>query len=344
MTLSPRNLYRRCVFFSALLLCSSLMAQQSPPSGTAGSGQSQSEDQSVGTLRVNVDVVNVYCNVKDKRGALIPDLKRDDFQLTEDGKPQSVKYFATESNQPLTLGLLIDTSASQMRVLPMEQEAGEQFLRQVLGKEDLAFLINFDIDVTLDQDYTSDVRELRHALDQTRINAGGAVGGGPGAGQGPFPTSNMPRGTLLYDAIYLAADDKLGREVGRKAMIILTDGEDQGSRYRIREAIEAAQKADAICYVILIADRGFYGGAYSGEDKMKQLAEETGGRVIEVSNKYDKLRQAFDQIASELRTQYALGYTPTNNVKDGTFRKIDIKSKSGYRVQARRGYYAIASR
>src|SRR5437660_4398533 len=343
MTLSPRNLYRRCVFFSALLLCSSLMAQQ-PPSGTAGSGQNQSEDQSMGTLRVNVDVVNVYCNVKDKRGALIPDLKRDDFQLTEDGKPQSVKYFATESNQPLTLGLLIDTSASQMRVLPMEQEAGEQFLRQVLGKEDLAFLINFDIDVTLDQDYTSDVRELRHALDQTRINAGGAVGGGPGAGQGPFPTSNIPRGTLLYDAIYLAANDKLGREVGRKAMIILTDGEDQGSRYRIREAIEAAQKADAICYVILIADRGFYGGAYSGEDKMKQLAEETGGRVIEVSNKYDKLRQAFDQIASELRTQYALGYTPTNNVKDGTFRKIDIKTKEGHRVQARRGYYAIASR
>src|SRR5437660_11451634 len=341
MTLSPRNLYRRCVFFSALLLCSSLMAQQ-PPSGTAGSGQNQSEDQSMGTLRVNVDVVNVYCNVKDKRGALIPDLKRDDFQLTEDGKPQSVKYFATESNQPLTLGLLIDTSASQMRVLPMEQEAGEQFLRQVLGKEDLAFLINFDIDVTLDQDYTSDVRELRHALDQTRINAGEAVGGGPGAGQGPFPTSNIPRGTLLYDAIYLAAADKLGREVGRKAMIILTDGEDQGSRYRIREAIEAAQKADAICYVILIADRGFYGfGGYHGDFEMKKLTQETGGRVIEVGNKIEKLRQAFDQISQELRSQYNAGYVPINTARDGSFRKVDIKPKKGdYKIQARSGYYA----
>src|SRR5207248_11758948 len=140
MTLSPRNLYRRCVFFSALLLCASLMAQQAPPSGTAGSGQSQSEDQSMGTLRVNVDVVNVYCNVKDKRGALIPDLKRDDFPITEDGKPQCVTYFATESNQPLTLGLRFDTSASQMRVLPMEQEAGGQFLRQVVGIGEVAFL------------------------------------------------------------------------------------------------------------------------------------------------------------------------------------------------------------
>jgi VWFA-related protein len=334
----PTNFFRSMAVFVVLWICLPLFAQQQqPPSG-------QSEDQSVGTLKVSVDVVNVYCNVKDKRGALIPGLKREDFQLTEDGKPQTVKYFATESNQPLTIGLLIDTSASQMRVLPMERDAGEQFLRQVLTKEDLAFLINFDVDVTLDQDFTTDVGELRHALDQTRINAGSGIGGGPGAGQGPFPTSNVPRGTLLYDAIYLAADEKLSHEVGRKAMIILTDGEDQGSRYRIREAIEAAQKADAICYVILIADRGFYGGAYSGEDKMKQLAEETGGRVIEASNKYEKLKQGFDQIANELRTQYALGYTPTNNVKDGTFRKIDIKTKEDYRVQARRGYYAIASK
>ena len=334
------NLFSKFVLLLAFLL--SPLAAQQPPSGTTSS--QDENQQSAGTLRVNVDVVNVYCNVKDKRGALIPGLKREDFQLTEDGKPQVVKYFATESNQPLTLGLLIDTSASQMNVLPMEREAGEQFLRQVLTKEDLAFLINFDIDVTLDQDFTTDVRELRHALDQTRINAGSGIGGAPGAGQGPFPTSSIPRGTLLYDAIYLAADDKLGREVGRKAMIILTDGQDQGSRYRIREAIEAAQKADTICYVILIADRGFYGGAYSGEDKMKQLAEETGGRVIEASNKYEKLRQAFDQIANELRTQYALGYTPTNNLKDGTFRKIEIKTKEGQRVQARRGYYALASR
>jgi VWFA-related protein len=174
-----------------------------------------------------------------------------------------------------------------------------------------------------------------------QINAG--MGGGPpGLGGGPIPTT--PRGTLLYDAIYLASDEKLKNEVGRKAMIIFTDGEDQGSRLRIRDSIEAAQKADAICYVILIADRGFYGGfGYSGDYEMKKLAEATGGRVIEVGNKQDKLHDAFDQIQKELRSQYNIGYSPTNNKQDGTYRKIQIKTKTGdYKVQARQGYYAMA--
>ena len=173
-----------------------------------------------------------------------------------------------------------------------------------------------------------------------QINAG--VGGGPpGLGGGPVPTT--PRGTLLYDAIYLGADEKLKNEVGRKAMIIFTDGEDQGSRLRIQDAIEAAQKADTICYVILIADRGFYGGfGYSGDSEMHKLAEATGGRLIEVGNKQDKLKAAFDQIQNELRSQYNIGYSPTNNKLDGTYRKIQIKTKGDYKVQARQGYYAIA--
>ena len=125
-------------------------------------------------------------------------------------------------------------------------------------------------------------------------------------------------------------------------MIIFTDGEDQGSRLRIRDAIEAAQKADTICYVILIADRGFYGGfGYSGDMEMRKLAEETGGRVIEVGNKQEKLRQGFEQIQNELRSQYNIGYTPTNTKLDGTYRKIQIHSKD-YKVQARQGYYAMA--
>src|SRR5437763_13913185 len=132
MNLLRKNLFGRFAF--GVLLCASLVAQQQPPSSTTSSPDEN--QQSAGTLRVSVDVVNVYCNVKDKRGALIPGLKREDFQLSEDGKPQTVKYFATESNQPLTLDLLIDTSASHMNVLPMEREAGEQFLRQVLTKED----------------------------------------------------------------------------------------------------------------------------------------------------------------------------------------------------------------
>ena len=133
----------------------------------------------------------------------------------------------------------------------------------------------------------------------------------------------------------------LSKEVGRKAMIILTDGQDEGSRLKLQDAIEAAQKADAIVYVLLCADRGFYGGfGYSGEGDMRKLTEQTGGRVINVGNKFDKLREAFDQIAAELRSQYNIGYTPTNEKKDGTYRKVEIKSKQGYKIQARSGYYA----
>ena len=164
----------------------------------------------------------------------------------------------------------------------------------------------------------------------------------PGAGGGPVPCSGTPKGTLLYDAVYLASHDELAKEVGRKAMIILTDGEDEGSHYKVKDAIEAAQKSDSIVYVLLIADRGFYGGFYSGDRQMKELTSETGGRMIEVGNKMDKLKDAFDQIARELRSQYNIGYTPTNSAQDGTFRKIELRSKQGYKIQTRSGYYAIA--
>jgi VWFA-related protein len=300
-----------------------------------------SDDQSVSTLKVNVNVVNLFFNVKDKHGALVPNLTKDQFEVYEDGKPQTIKYFSSESNQPLTLGLLIDSSASQMRVLEDEKVVGAQFLKEVLRKDDLAFVISFDVNVDLLQDFTADASELRHAMNRAKINSGGAGGGAPGLGGGPLPTSNNPRGTLLYDAVYLAANEKLSREVGRKAMILLTDGADQGSQTRIQQAIEAAQKADTIAYVIMIADRGFYGGfGYSGDHDMKKLAEQTGGRVINVGNKPDKLKEAFDQIANELRSQYNIGYTPTNPARDGSFRKVEVRAKNGLKIQARQGYYA----
>ena len=306
------------------------------------SSQQPDEDQRTETFKVSVEVVNLFFNVKDKKGALIPALTRDDFEVLEDGKPQTIKYFAAEANQPLTLGLLVDTSGSQGRVLPMEQEVGAAFLKEVLREKDLAFLISFDVNVDLLQDYTSSPRELKAALERTRINTGGGFSTGiPGIGGGPIPQSHPPRGTLLYDAIYLAADEKLRSEVGRKAMIILTDGNDQGSRMSLRDAVEAAQKADTICYVLLIADRGFYAqGEYVGDSEMKRLAEETGGRVVNVGNKYEKLKQAFDQIAQELRSQYNIGYTPTNTNRDGGFRKVEVRSRQGHRIQARKGYYA----
>jgi VWFA-related protein len=325
------------------MLPAAIWAQQPPPT-LPDSSQQNNEQKPVTTLKVEVNVVNLFFNVKDKHGALISGLTKDDFQVFEDGKRQTIKYFAAESNEPLTLGILIDTSYSQNRVLPMEKEVGAAFLRQVLTPKDLAFVINFDVQVTLAQDFTNNVGELREALDSTRINAGGMVGGIPGMGQGPFPTQGTPKGTLLYDAVYLASQEKLANEVGRKAMILLTDGEDQGSRTRIQEAIEAAQKADTICYVLLVADRGFYFGqgmGYSGEGAMRQMAEQTGGRVINVGNKYEKLKQAFDEISNELRSQYNIGYVPTNSKRDGSFRKVEIKARD-YKIQARRGYYAPA--
>jgi VWFA-related protein len=307
----------------------------------AASAQSNDKQDELPTFKSQVNVVNLFFNVKDKHGALIPNLTKDSFQVFEDGKPQTIKYFTAETNQPLTLGIMIDSSASQERVLEYEKEAGYEFLKQVLNDKDMAFVISFDVNVDLLQDFTNDNKLLKSALNRAKINAGGGGGGLPGMGGGPFPTSTTPRGTLLYDAIYLGAHDKLASEVGRKAMIVLTDGEDQGSQLKIKDAIEAAQKADTICYVILIADRGFYAGGYGGDRAMKELAQNTGGRVIEASNKEDKLKKAFDEIAKELRSQYSIGYTPTNTKLDGSFRRIEIRTKEGYKIQTRSGYYAI---
>jgi VWFA-related protein len=329
---------------------SSLRAQAMPklagtPDGTEQSQQNENEDRSVDTLKVNVDVVQLFFNVKDKKGGLIPNLAKDDFEIAEDGKPQTIKYFTAESNLPLTLGILIDASGSQARVLDMEKEVGGNFLSEILREKDEAFVISFDVTVDLLQDFTNSVHRLKAAMNSAKINTGGGGGSIGGLGGGPFPTSGTPKGTLLYDAVYLASHDQLAKEVGRKAMIILTDGEDQGSRLRVQDAIEAAQKSDSIVYVLLIADRGFYGGFYGGDREMKKLSEETGGRVIEVGNKFDKLKDAFDQIARELRSQYNVGYTPTNRAKDGTFRKVEVRTKEkNYKVQARSGYYSIGSK
>jgi VWFA-related protein len=321
----------------AVLLAGVALAQTPPQS--IPPPPKQGEQEPLDTFRVDVSVVNIFFNVKDKHGALLPGLTKDDFEVKEDGTLQKIKYFSAETNLPLTLGILIDTSGSQQNVLPMEQEVGGEFLKQVLREKDLAFVINFDVNIELVQDFTNSARQLSRALNSVRINTGGASTGVPGMGGGPIPTGN-PRGTALYDAVFLASDEKLAREVGRKAMIILTDGEDVGSKLKIQDAIEAAQKSDTICYVLLIADRGFYGGfGYSGDREMRKLTEETGGRTIDVGSRADKLQQAFDQISAELRSQYTIGYSPINQKRDGKFRQLELHSKSG-KVQARKGYYA----
>ncbi len=323
---------------------SSTVDAQAPAQKPAAAQTPEEEQGPAGTVRVNVNVVGLFFNVKDKHGALIPNLTKNDFDVLEDGKPQTIKYFAAESNLPLTLGILIDSSGSQLRVLDMEKEVGGAFLRQILTDKDEAYVIDFNVDASLVQDYTRDVHRLQAALNKVKINTGFTTGPIPGAGGGPVPTApGSQKGTVLYDAVYLSAHDMLAKEVGRKAMILLTDGEDEGSQLKIQDAIEAAQRADAIIYVLLCADRGFYGTfqvGYSGESEMRKLTEATGGRVINVGNKFDKLKEAFDQIAAELRSQYNLGYTSTNTVLDGSYRKLEVKSKQNYKVQCRAGYYA----
>lgn len=335
----PKAHIPRSFVVSSLLLLFGLAAYGQ--AGAAGQDQNQTDQ----TLTVNVNVVQLFFNVKDKKGGLIPNLTKDQFEVTEDAKPQTIKYFAAETNLPLTLGMLIDSSGSQMNVLEMEKQVGGQFLDQVLQEKDLAFVIDFDVNVDLLQDFTNSTHLLKAAMNSARINTAGGGGTGiPGLGGGTVPTQGAPRGTLLYDAVYLAAHDELAQQVGRKAMILLTDGQDEGSQLKLKDAIEAAQKADAIVYVLLCADRGFYGGfgGYSGEGEMKKLTEETGGRVIDVGNKLAKLREGFDQIANELRSQYYIGYTPTNTKLDGTFRKVEIHtSDKNYKIQARSGYFAI---
>ncbi len=358
---SPAGAAASILFVLAALTVATLpAAAQSPASSTADApqagaqnaaqkpadAQTPGDDQGpAGTVRVNVNVVGLFFNVKDKHGALIPNLTKNDFDVLEDGKPQTIKYFAAESNLPLTLGILIDSSGSQRNVLDMEKEVGGAFLRQILTDKDEAYVIDFNVDASLVQDYTRDVHRLQAALNKVRINTGFTTGPIPGAGGGPVPTApGSQKGTVLYDAVYLSAHDMLAKEVGRKAMILLTDGEDEGSQLKIKDAIEAAERADAIVYVLLCADRGFYGsfgmGGYTGEGEMRKLTEATGGRVINVGNKFDKLKEAFDQIAAELRSQYNLGYTSTNTVLDGSYRKLEVKSKQNYKVQCRAGYYA----
>jgi VWFA-related protein len=308
--------------FSLGLAVPAARAQQTPPSTT---------------LKVTTEVVNVLAIVKDKHGRLIPDLNKDDFEITEDNVPQKITYFSRETNTPLTMAMLIDTSPSQIHMLPFEQEEAKQFLRTILRPKDLVALLHFDLDVGMLQDLTNDRSRLDGAIDRTQIN-----GGGMGPLPGTFPGQNVG-GTHLYDAIDLAANRVLRDQIGRKVMILLTDGQDEGSAETLNSSLEAAQKADVMIYSLAAIDRSFYGGqmmGFNGDSVLQKLSEQTGGAMVRASREKD-LAVAFQEIARELRTQYLLGYTPTNSAHDGTYRHIRVKVRDKHdKVQARRGYYA----
>lgn len=291
-------------------------------------------------IKLDVNLVNVLCSVRNKSGALMGNLEKKDFTIYEDGKQQEIKYFTRQTDLPLTLGLLVDVSGSQERLIDTEKRAAQQFFSQVIKKKDEAFLISFGVEAELLQDSTGSLKLLQEGLNALRLNA--AVGG---LGPGPVPTIQSQAGTVLYDAVYLAANERLRTEVGRKAIVLITDGVDVGSKVSRDKAIEAAQKADTIIYSFFYQDPGAYGGfgGGGGEGELRRMSTETGGRVFRVDRKHT-LDEAFRELQEEMRSQYAIGYTSTNPARDGSYRKIDFKmSDKDLKVQARKGYYAMPS-
>ncbi len=333
------------------------------------------------TFSSHVKVVEVPATVRDKHKQIVRNLTKDDFTLEEDGRPQVIRYFNEDTNVALTLGLLVDTSESQRRVLEDERHASFAFLNQMLHDKNTAFVIHFDRQVELLQDVTADRSKLDSALDSLQIgqrdtgaNSGsqGGSGGSPGgSGGGGWPGGHRRGGggsrggggyhgggTQLYDAIFLASDELMKKQQGRKAIIVLSDGVDHGSKVSLDHAIESAQRADTVVYSILFKDEehesnfggfggmGRHGGSrYPQEERpdgkkiLERISKETGGRLFEVSKK-QPVDQIYTQIADELRYQYELGYTPDRGDLTG-YHKIHLAAKQkDMEVQARDGYYA----
>jgi VWFA-related protein len=295
----------------------------------------QQPGQSPQTLKRETNLVNVFVTARDKKNGIISDLTQNDFKVSEDGQPQEVAFFEKDVNMPITLGLLIDTSGSMYNVIGAEQDTASRFLREVMRKKDEAMVISFDFDADLLADFTEDTNVLERAIRRTTVNS---VGGGGVVTPGTIPGGNSG-GTNLYDAVYLACHDELSTEAGRKAVILMTDAEDNGSKLRLQDAVEACQRADSVIHVLLISDAGFFQGG-GGPGAARKMSDDTGGRVINVHNE-KTLEKAFDVISEELRSQYVIGYYPTNEKRDGTFRKIKVDvARPDVKVLARRGYYA----
>ena len=286
-------------------------------------------------IKSTVTLVNLFATVRDKNHRVVTDLKQEDFKVSEDGKDEKIAFFSKEMALPITLGLLLDTSGSEQFMLSGIQDAGGRFIRRVLRKGDEAMVISFDSDVDLLSDFTDDKNILDRAINKARINipGGGSLAGNPG------PVAGNQTGTALYDAIYLACGDKLNGEAGRKAIIIVTDAQDEGSKVKLEEAVETAQRTDTVIHILLVADPRFGGNMGVAH----RLTEDTGGRLIVIRSEKN-LEEAFDQISEELRSQYTLGYYPTNTARDGKFRKIKVEmANHDLKVLARKGYYAPRS-
>ncbi len=285
---------------------------------TAAAAQRSPQDD-VPVIRADVEVVNILATVRDRKGRYVADLSRQDFDVYEDGVKQKIEYFNYESGeqaQPLTIVMLIDTSGSVKDKLRFEQQAASEFLQATLRENvDLAAVIQFDSEVNLVQDFTYDFKTLENAI--LDIRAGGA--------------------TMLYDAVFLAVEDLLSGEVGRKVIVILSDGADTQSVITSDQAIRVAQNEDVLIYGIGVRSPGFD----SNFDKIREFANSTGGLFFKSKASLQRLREVFAQINQEIKNQYSLGYIPSNPTRDGSFRRISVKVKrSGLKVTHRKGYYA----
>jgi VWFA-related protein len=363
-----RALISKFCFF--MFVCTSLaLAQEQPQSSQPPSGQEP-------VVSVKVKLVAALATVRDKHGQFVRNLSKDDFVLEEDSRPQTIRYFSQETDVPLTLGLLVDTSLSQRRLIEKERTASRSFLGQVLREDkDQAFLIHFDREVELLQDLTPSRQKLEAALDQMQTphfedtrgndpNGGGSPGGRGGGGRGHGRGSGG--GTLLYDAVFLASDELMKKQQGRKAVIILSDGVDHGSKESLEAAIESAQRSDTVVYSILFKDdepfnggggwgghiggggMGRHGGGRpfpqesrpDGKKILERISRETGGRLFEVSKK-ETLEQIYGSIQEELRNQYSLAYTPDAQSSGTGYHKIKLTTKQkDLKIQTREGYYA----
>jgi len=350
-------------FFVSLSLASASFAQQPP------------------TISSNVKVVDVVATVRDKKGNVVKSLTKDDFKIEEDGKAQTVRYFRQDYDLPLTLGLLVDTSLSQRLVIDQERAASGTFLDRMLRNQDQAFLIHFDHEVELLQDVTSSREKLRRGLEELQTPQLHRVYD-PNDPHPQGGRSNDPQdrrrggigqngGTALYDAVFLSADEVMSKQKERKAIIILSDGVDHGSRVSLERAIESAQRSNVVVYSIYYTGEdyrtfsdhdgggghhhggiGFPGGGYpggggggrrsqehvDGKKILERVSSETGGRMFEVSKK-EPVDKIYAQIEDDLRNQYSLGYTPEHWTSGYHSLKIST-SKKDMKVQARLGYYA----
>ena len=368
-----QTMRRACGVCIALIL---LLVALSP----AQNHDANSNGQTVATMSVDVKVVTLPVTVRDKKGQIVRNLTKDDFVLQEDCRPQAIKYFTQDTNLPLTLGLLVDTSLSQRNVLDQERNASKVFLDQMLtDPKDKAFLIHFDREVELLQDLTPSRDKLEAALQllnapQLQRNGGGQSDPGS-SGSGSDPQSSgtgQPRmsrgaGTLLYDAIFLASNELMKKQQGRKALIVLSDGDDRGSKESLQSAIEAAQRADTVVYSILFADNhqdsngyghqgggmGRHGGGFpggggwpggggsgggGGRGRNPQEPRVDGKKILDQISretggrlyevsKKQAIDQIYDSIAEELRTQYNLGYTPDKGNAEASYHKIILVAK-----------------